>query len=103
MFNELYTEYTGTEFQVTKKYKDSDIERAITLHQGDSIPGFPSFDSFLYLIVPRIQELYDPALEVLNDTYAYMDQLSQSLVDRVFMRFPQMLGEIAELSSRVLQ
>ena len=27
---------------------DKDIDRAIILHQGDSIPGFPSIDAFLY-------------------------------------------------------
>jgi len=29
-----------------------DIEKAIMLHEGDTIPGFPSVDVFIYLIQP---------------------------------------------------
>ena len=28
------------------------IERAIAMHEGDTIPGFPSVDVLLYLIAP---------------------------------------------------
>jgi len=28
------------------------IERAIAMHEGDSIPGFPSVDVLSYLIAP---------------------------------------------------
>jgi len=76
MFNELYVDYTGPNYSVTKAYSDKDIERAITLHQGDSIPGFPSFDSFLYLIVPKIDELREPALDILNEIYMHMETLA---------------------------
>ena len=31
---------------------DSDIEKAIMMHEGDTIPGFPSVDVFVYLINP---------------------------------------------------
>jgi len=61
---------------VTDDYSNKDIEKAITLHQGDSIPGFPSFDSFLYLIVPKIQDLREPALDVLNEIFMHMETLS---------------------------
>ena len=76
MFNELYVDYAGNNYSVTKSYSDKDIEKAITLHQGDSIPGFPSFDSFLYLIVPKIDELREPALDILNEIYMHMETLS---------------------------
>ena len=102
-FNKLYDDLSGKEFKVTKIYSDKDIDRAITLHQGDSIPGFPSIDSFLYLIIPRIQELRDPAMEVLNETFVYMDQLATTIIKRVFMRFPSVLDEISDLSNKVLQ
>jgi hypothetical protein len=65
---------------VTSNYKDKDIERAITLHQGDSIPGFPSFDSFLYLIIPKIRDLFDPAFETINEIHSYMEKLSSTLL-----------------------
>lgn len=52
MFNDLYREFTANDFRATNDYSDKEIEKAIVLHQGDSIPGFPSIDSFLYLIQP---------------------------------------------------
>lgn len=66
MFNDLYLEQADEKYHVCDVYSDKDIELADTLHQGDSIPGFPSFDSFLYLIVPKVQELIEPALDVLE-------------------------------------
>lgn len=76
MFNELYVEYCSPDYKITSCYKDDDIKKAITLHQGDSIPGFPSFDSFLYLIVPKINDLKEPALDTLNEIYIHMETLS---------------------------
>jgi hypothetical protein len=52
MFNDLYEDFTKSGAKATKEYSDKDIDKAIILHQGDSIPGFPSIDSFLYLINP---------------------------------------------------
>ena len=48
---------------------DIDIERAIMLHEGDSIPGFPSVDVFIYLIQPQLDKLKDPALDLIQDVF----------------------------------
>jgi dynamin 1-like protein len=37
-------------YTATSEYTDMDIEKAIMLHEGDTIPGFPSVDVFIYLI-----------------------------------------------------
>ena len=54
MFAELYKEQSKSDYKVCNDYSDSEILKADELHQGDTIPGFPSFDSFLYLIVPKV-------------------------------------------------
>ena len=46
----LYTEYNN--FNATSEYSDMAIERAIAMHEGDSIPGFPSVDLLIYLLQP---------------------------------------------------
>ena len=51
------------------------IERAIAMHEGDSIPGFPSVDVFYSLIHPQLDKLKDPALECLNDVYMQLEAL----------------------------
>ena len=45
-FNNLLSEYTGM-YSACDRYSDEDIERAISLHEGDTIPGFPSADVFI--------------------------------------------------------
>lgn len=49
-FYSLYAELES--FSATQEYSDIAIERAIAMHEGDSIPGFPSVDVFYYLIQP---------------------------------------------------
>ncbi len=50
MFNDLLRGFSASDYRATNDYNDNDIQKAIILHQGDSIPGFPSIDAFLYLI-----------------------------------------------------
>mmetsp|Transcript_19414 Transcript_19414/g.16646 ORF Transcript_19414/g.16646 Transcript_19414/m.16646 type:complete len:101 (-) Transcript_19414:543-845(-) len=63
MFNELYDFLDGV--QPTSHIADDQIKRAIILHQGDSIPGFPSVDSFYYLLNPLLKQLREPAFSLL--------------------------------------
>ncbi len=96
MFNELYEEFVKNDFKATKDYSDKEIEKAIVLHQGDSIPGFPSIDSFLYLIQPQLEHLKDPAFDTLANIFSYLDTLSQKLVEKIFARFPSVIDEVQE-------
>ena len=49
-FFKLYKEFEN--FNATQEYSDMAIERAIAMHEGDSIPGFPSVDVLIYLLQP---------------------------------------------------
>ena len=40
------------QLKATQDYSDLVIERAIAMHEGDSIPGFPTVDVFYYLVQP---------------------------------------------------
>lgn len=73
-FGELYEEFNG--LQPTEHYSDEQINRAIHLHQGDSIPGFPSVDSFLYLLAPLLKRLRDPSHELLNNVHGYLENIA---------------------------
>lgn len=102
MFNELFEEWLEKGARATKEYKDKDIDRAIELHQGDSLPGFPSIDAFMYLINPQLEKLKEPALSVLNDVYNYLENLATKIIKKTFGRFPSIMDEILEMSSAVL-
>ena len=86
MFTELYGSYVDRDFRATEDYTDRDIEKAIIMHEGDSIPGFPSIDAFLYLLQPQLDRLKEPALELITFVYGYLEELALSILNRLFHR-----------------
>jgi dynamin 1-like protein len=66
-FYNLYSEFHG--FKACYEYNDMYIKKAIQLHEGDGLPGFPSVDVFVFLISPQLEKLKDPAIELVQDVY----------------------------------
>ena len=62
-FYNLYQEFE--DMRATQEYDDFHIQKAIQMHEGDGLPGFPSVDVFIYLINPQLEKLRDPALELI--------------------------------------
>lgn len=52
--------------------------------------------------MPQLEKLREPALEALNDVFTYIDSLSNSILKKVFYRFPTILDAISDISSQVL-
>lgn len=101
-YYKIYKEFIGN-YSATSAYSDVDIERAIKIHEGYSMPGFPSVDVFIYLLQPQLRQLREPAMECLQDVYLYLENLAEELASKVFSRFPSLIGEILEVVSRCLQ
>lgn len=101
LLENLYKEFTGR-YRATKDLTDIDIEKAIIMHEGDSLPGFPSVDVFVYLITPELKKLGDPALDLLSECHLYIEQLAEEIAQKVFSRFPGVVNEIMEIVSRCL-
>lgn len=99
-FHNLYQELDG--YKACSEYNDMHIEKAIQMHEGDGLPGFPSVDVFIYLITPQLEKLRDPALELIQDSYAQLEQIAGGIVDKIFQRFPSMIPEIMEIIVKVL-
>lgn len=99
-FYNLYQEYNG--YRATSEYNDMHIQKAIQMHEGDGLPGFPSVDVFIYLINPQLEKLRDPAMELIQDTYQNLEQIAQGNVDRIFQRFPALIPEIMDVIVRVI-
>lgn len=66
ILNQLLREYSEG-FEATHEYTDADIETAIRIHEGDTLPGFPSVDVFEYLIRPLLEKLREPIMDTLNE------------------------------------
>ena len=101
LLENLYKEFTG-KYKATKDLTDLDIEKAIIMHEGDSLPGFPSVDVFVYLITPELKKLADPALDLLAECHLYIEQLAEEIAQKVFSRFPGVVNDIMEIVSRCL-
>ena len=101
-FSNLLDEFTG-DYKATKNYTNDDIDYALTIHEGDSIPGFPSVDAFIYLLRPQLELLKDPIEECFQDVYQYIEYLSGLILEKIFTRFPQAINDMNDLVSSYLQ
>jgi replication fork clamp-binding protein CrfC len=102
LFNELYEEYTEKDFKISKGYSDENIRYAIDVYQGESIPGFHSFDSFLYLINPKLELLKSPIYHVLDEAKNILETKGMEILDFIFKKFPRLLGEVKETFQKYL-
>lgn len=74
--------------RATHVYSDEDIKRAIQLYEGDSIPGFPSIDAFLYLLTPVLEKLKEPAHETLMEVYQILEEACLKILDKLLEKTP---------------
>lgn len=100
IFNELLDEYT--ENDVTSELTDYDIDAAIRMHEGDSMPGFPSPDMFEYLILPHLRKIQAPVMECLDKVTSALESVSQKVAHKVFSRFPKLSDQILDRSQEIL-
>ena len=101
LYKKLLEEFTG-DYKATKGYTDENINYALTIHEGDSIPGFPSVDAFIYLLRPQLEKLRDPIDECFQNVFQYLDFLSGKILEKTFTRFPQAINDLTDLVSNYL-
>lgn len=102
VFFDLYKEYSVPEYKATSELSDKDIERSIILHEGDNLSGFPSVEVFYYLIQPEIEKLKEPAIRCLLDVYYYLEELSHTILEKTFARFPTLIGELMAVVQQIM-
>ena len=101
LYKKLLEEFTDN-FKATAGYKDDDINYALTIHEGDSIPGFPSVDAFTYLLKPQLERLREPIEECFSEVYQYIDFLSGKILEKTFARFPQIINDMGDFINNFL-
>ena len=101
LFKKLLEDFTG-DYKATKSYTDENINYALTIHEGDSIPGFPSVDAFIYLLRPQLEKLKDPIEECFQNVFQYLDFLSGKILEKTFTRFPQVINDMSDLVTNYL-
>ena len=101
LYKKLLEEFSEN-YKATAGYKDEDINYALTIHEGDSIPGFPSVDAFIYLLRPQLEKLRDPIEECFQEVFQLIDFLSGKILEKTFTRFPQAINDMTDLVSNYL-
>ncbi|MBP3799570.1 MAG: dynamin family protein, partial [Bacilli bacterium] len=101
LFKKLLEDFTG-DYKATKSYTDENINYALTIHEGDSIPGFPSVEAFIYLLRPQLEKLKDPIEECFENVFQYLDFLSGKILEKTFTRFPQVINDMSDLVTNYL-
>ena len=102
LYKKLLEEFTDKNFKATAAYRDDDINYALTIHEGDSIPGFPSVDAFTYLLKPQLERLREPIEECFSEVYQYIDFLSGKILEKTFARFPQIINDMGDFINNFL-
>lgn len=92
-----------TEVNITNEMSDEDIDRAIRMHEGDSLPGFPSPDTFEFLALPHLQKIAIPSVECVHNVASALDLLSQRMAQAVFRRFPKLAEVALEMTQNIIQ
>ena len=101
LYKKLLEDYTG-DYKATAGYTDENINYALTIHEGDSIPGFPSVDAFTYLLKPQLEKLKEPIEECFSEVYQYIDYLSGKILEKTFARFPQIINDMGDFINNFL-
>mmetsp|Transcript_22287 Transcript_22287/g.50990 ORF Transcript_22287/g.50990 Transcript_22287/m.50990 type:complete len:770 (+) Transcript_22287:62-2371(+) len=100
ILNEFLMDFT--EASITKDMNDDAIDKAIRMHEGDSLPGFPSPDTFEYLALPHLQKISIPAVECVHDVSSALDVLAQRMAQAVFRRFPKLAEVALEMTQNII-
>ena len=103
ILNEMYRIWWAGNKRATSDYTDDHIKRAIILHEGDSIPGFPSIDAFLYLLQPQLEKFKEPAMEAIQEIYMILEETSTKILEKLLRKVPSMQETFNEYVSRVIQ
>mmetsp|Transcript_140827 Transcript_140827/g.262802 ORF Transcript_140827/g.262802 Transcript_140827/m.262802 type:complete len:481 (-) Transcript_140827:61-1503(-) len=101
IMNEFLVEFV--EKSITYDMDDEDIERAIRMHEGDSLPGFPSPDTFEFLALPHLQKITVPSTECVSTVSATLDAIATRIGQVVLRRFPKLSEVVLEMTQNIIQ
>ena len=72
----------------TNNLSNSEIDKAINLHEGEGLPGFHSIDAFLYLLQPLLEKFRVPAINCVKDVMQILEDTVQSSLEYNANKFP---------------
>ena len=81
---------------------DKLIKATFVNYGASGLPGYPPFSAFQKLLRPLLQHLVPRSNELVDRIYFLLEQTISELVEKIFMRFPELKSTITELSLKNL-
>lgn len=86
------------ETKVDNLLSDKLIRAAFVNYSSSSLPGFPSFSVFQKLLQPLLNNMIPKSSELVDSVYFILEQTVQEIIDKIFMRLPDLKPTICELA-----
>lgn len=82
---------------------DEDLEREVSMHDANSLPGFPSPDTFEYLALPYLERLMAPSVECVHEVATALELLARQIAWSVFRRCPKLAEVVIGMVQDIIQ
>lgn len=99
--NDLLSEYFNNGYRISDDYSDEYIQHAITTYQGENLPGFYSFDSFIFLINPKLQLLGTPTLTLLDEVKQQVEEKGLAIIDFFIGKYSALASACKDIFSKL--
>ena len=88
---------------LTNSLTNNEIDKAINMHVGESLPGFHSIDAFLYLLQPLLEKFRVPAINCVRDVMQILEETVQSSLEFHAAKFPSIKDILFNLVRKFLE
>lgn len=99
--NDLLSEYFNNGYRISDDFSDEYIQHAITTYQGENLPGFYSFDSFIFLINPKLQLLSTPTLTLLDEVKQQVEEKGLAIIDFFVGKYGALASACKDIFSKL--
>lgn len=102
LFNKLYNNYIMN-YKASAVYRDSEIEKTVAMHSGNTLPGYISMDCFLALSNPLLEKMRSPAIELLENINSVLKTCGSRLIGKSFHKHSYLKEILAGLYNELLE
>lgn len=81
---------------------DKLIKATFVNYGSSGLPGFPPYAAFKRLLHPLLQKLVPKSNDLVDRIYYLLEKSIQDLVDKIFLRFPELKSTIADYALKNL-
>ena len=96
----VFTDYDREKLEAI--LSDKLIKSTFVNYGSSGLPGYPPFSAFQRLLHPLLQNLVPKSSALVDHIYLLLEQTIQELVDKIFLRFPEIRPIISDYAMKNL-